>query len=134
MATPKAGSGVTWTISAVPTATVSHTKVSVPMPKKGSPAAIAYLEQRIAYDKDPNRGPNPPKPPNAEVAQELTLSLAQMMATLLDRILTGETHIDNPCPEAILATAEMMDRAVDGTLTPDECGEVLRRFGWKGEC
>ena len=105
------------------------------MPKKGSPAAIAYLEQRIAYFRDPTQAPHedPPKPPSAEVAYEIVVAGAQISAILLDYKLTGEMHPDNPCPEAILAAGEMMDKALDGELTYSDCEDVARRFGWKGE-
>ena len=105
------------------------------MPKRASEAAIAHMEQLVAYHKDPTKAPhnNPPRPPSQEVAWELTASMAQIMAVLLDRMLTGEIHPDNPCPEAVLAAGELMEKSLDGNLTPSDCEAVARRFGWKGD-
>ena len=98
-----------------------------------SVAAVAHLEQLFAYLNDPAQAPhkNPPQPPTPEVGYEIMASANKVMAVMLDRLLTGEVHM-NPCPEAILAAAEMADRAIDGKLVPGECLEIARRFGWKG--
>jgi len=101
------------------------------MPKKGSPGAIAHLERVIAYHKDPNRGPYPPMAPSVDVAVELARTAREMMAIFLDYKLTGEMHPDNPCPEAVIASCDLAEAALDGNY-PAMIDEVMERFGWKG--
>jgi hypothetical protein len=78
---------------------------------KASPAAIAHLEQVMSYYSDPSQAPhdNPPKPPTADIAIELTASIAQLVAIAIDFERTGEIHME-PSVEARMTAAEMVDK------------------------
>ena len=93
------------------------------MPKRGSAAAIAHLEQVKAFCLDAAKAPVfcP------EVACELMAAGSKIMAHLLDYLKTGEMHVDDPCSEAVLAAGELteQDDAI-GLLHPDDVAAVLR--------
>lgn len=76
-----------------------------------SPATLAHVEQFVAYYNDPAMAPHehPPAPPTPEVACELTASIAQLIAIVLDYQETGELHADNPSVQAKLAAADLID-------------------------
>jgi hypothetical protein len=101
---------------------------------KPSPAAIAHLEQVVAYINDPSKAPHdsPPQPPNMGVAEEVFGLGWRMLAVILDRLMTGEVH-QKPAPLAVLGACDVADMALDGSLTPDKLAEVLRMYGWKGD-
>jgi hypothetical protein len=61
-----------------------------------NPAVIAYLEQSLAYFRDPGAAPhdNPPKAPSLEVGMEVAAMSAKLAALILDVHRTGKLPED----------------------------------------